>query len=572
MNVVIQIPKLTLKDNKIILRCPYEDRELAKHVPGYKWEKIEKAWSYPVRPEVLQDIRRLFPSIQMDHDVISAVQRIEEREQTARQLKDTTEDIEVDMPIKTKPFDHQKKAFAIGTMLPHIAYLMEMGCGKTLTAIATAGHRWKYDGLRRLLIVAPTSVVPVWPKEFADHAAFPAEVVALKGSSRDKAEMLKQWRIFPKQRNFSGSGDALQVAVINYESTWRIEKELATWIRGGMIICDESQRIKTPGASQSKCLHRLAAFASYRMILSGTPVSQSPLDFYSQYKFLDPNIFGTNYTAFKARYAQTVPLDRNNPYKSPQKIIGYQHLDELVQKAHSIAFRVTKAEALDLPEETTQPLYVELSGDTQRIYNELRREAIAELSNGTVTAQNVLTKLLRLSQLTGGYVTDEDGRTHQVGSEKMDVFRETLEDLLEAGKKVVVFARFIPEIQAINRFLGNRGIGYRYITGEVSQADRGTAVRDFQNDQDVKVFVAQIQTAGLGITLTAADTAIFYSMDFSLANHEQARARIHRIGQKFPVTYIYLLAQGTVDDQIFQSLRDKKNIADTVVDRWREFM
>jgi len=247
-------------------------------------------------------------------------------------------------------------------------------------------------------------------------------------------------------------------------------------------------------------------------------------------------------------------------------------MHELVQKAHSIAFRVTKAEALDLPEETTQPRYVELEPKTLRIYNELKREAIAELESGIVTAQNVLTKLLRLSQVTGGFVTDVDGQVQQVGGEKMRAFEETLDDLLNAGKKVVVFARFIPEIRAICKALEKRGLQYRYITGEVSQAERGEAVQAFQTMPEVKVFVAQIQTAGLGITLTAADTAIFYSMDFSLANHEQAKARIHRIGQRHPVTYIYLLTAGTVDEKIFEALREKKNVADLIVDRWREFL
>jgi SNF2 family DNA or RNA helicase len=561
--VKIKWPAATLADNgRILFTCPFEDRALAKLIPGWKWEEDRKAWSFPARPEVLADLRKYFPHAQIHESVRAAVDDVAGREEIALRIKmDTAAPVNVEMPIKTKPFEHQKRAFAIGTTLPYVAYLMEQGCGKSLTAVATAGHRWKYNGLRRVLVVAPTSVVPVWPKEFTEHAAFPYEVVALKGSSKDKEAVLNKWK---------PPGDALQVAVINYESTWRIEQALAKWLKaagagGSMIICDESQRIKTPSAAQSKCLHRLGQLASYRIILSGTPVTQSPLDFFSQYKFLDPQIFGTNFTSFKSRYAVFGGFEK-------RQIVGYQKMHELVQKAHSIAFRVTKAEALDLPEETTQPIYLELSKETQRIYNELKKEAITELSTGTVTAANVLTKLLRLSQVAGGYVTDEEGNTHQVGTDKFDTFRDLMEDLLDSGKKVVVFARFIPEIKAITRYLGNVGIGFRYITGEVSQEDRGIAVKDFQTDPDVKVFVAQIQTAGLGITLTAADTAIFYSMDFSLANHEQAKARIHRIGQKFPVTYIYLLAAGTVDEKIFDALKEKKNVADTVVDRWRDFM
>lgn len=568
MQAAYQIPRLGLKDGRLLLRCPYADRELAKAVSGAKWDPVAKGWSYAVRPEVLADLRRMFPTLQVDAEAAEAVQRVAEREQTARAVKEMAddEDLNVDLPIRVRPFSHQKKAFAIGITLPNVALLMEMGTGKTLTSIAIAGHRWKYDGLRRVLVVAPLSVVPVWPREFAEYAAFPVDCRPLKGTSAEKAAALAA---------FPPPGDALQVAVVNYESTWRIEADLKRWLQGAgrggsMIIADESQRIKSPGAAQSKAMHRLGAVASYRLILTGTPVTNSPVDFFSQYKFLQPDIFGTSFTAFKARYCDMMAFEgQNGAFK---KIIGYRNLNELVRKAHSIAFRVTKAEALDLPEETIQPRFVELDPRTMRLYNELRREAIAELENGIVTAQNVLTKLLRLSQLTGGFLTDETGRTHSIGDEKMRAFEETLDDLLDAGKKVVVFARFIPEIRTICTALEKRGIQYRYITGEVDQSARGEAVQAFQTDPEVRVFVAQIQTAGLGITLTAADTAIFYSMDFSLANYDQAKARIHRVGQRNTVTHIHLIAAGTVDEKIFEALREKKNLADLVVDRWREFL
>src|SRR5690606_30296187 len=163
-----------------------------------------------------------------------------------------------------------------------------------------------------------------------------------------------------------------------------------------MIICDESQRIKTPGAKQSKALHRLGKLAKYRLILTGTPVTQSPLDFFSQYKFLEPSIFGDSFFAFKARYAIEQPIGNTGG----KKVIGYRNMAELVQKAHSIAFRVTKDEALDLPEQVDQVLYATLEKKAQALYNQMLRESVVELNEEKViTAANVLARLLRLSQL-----------------------------------------------------------------------------------------------------------------------------------------------------------------------------
>src|SRR5690606_36636351 len=212
----------------------------------------------------------------------------------------------------------------------------------------------------------------------------------------------------------------------------------------------------------------------------------------------------------KARYAVEQPIGNSGG----KRVVGYKNMAELVQKAHSIAFRVTKAEALDLPEQVDQVLYATLEPEAQRLYNQMARESVAELSQERViTAANVLARLLRLSQISGGFV-GEGGEVQQVSKAKMSLLEEVLDDLLTAGKKVVILARFIPEIRAILADLERRPIDYAWITGEVSQSERGQAVERFQTDDNCRVFVAQLQTAGLGITLTAADTAIFYSLDY----------------------------------------------------------
>ena len=440
--------------------------------------------------------------------------------------------------------------------------LFEMGCGKTLTAIAIMGALYLQRRITRVLVVAPSSVCSVWPHDLAAFAAFPYEVRVLLGEKKQRLEALHSLTDYPNTAN------RLLIAVINYEATHRegIFEALESYA-AGLVICDESQRIKNPRAAQSKAVQMLGDRAAYRLILSGTPVQNSALDLYSQYRFLDSSVFGANFYAFRNRYCQMGGYGGH-------EVVGFRHMDELVRKEHAIALRVTKTECLDLPAQTFVRRYVELEPAARRLYDQIARASCAELeSGGRVTASIVLTRLLRLMQLTGGFVQpDGGGQPRQAGSVKLDALADILEDYVqEAGQKLVVFARFRPEIAAICRLLEDRGIRYGRIDGEVPMDQRGAVVEAFQNDPAVKVFVAQIQTAGLGITLHAASAAVFYSLDFNYANYAQALARIHRIGQAQPVTYIHLLAERTVDDRVLDALERKEDLARTIVDGWKNY-
>lgn len=196
------------------------------------------------------------------------------------------------------------------------------------------------------------------------------------------------------------------------------------------------------------------------------------------------------------------------------------------------------------------------------------KESYAELSGGEVTATNILTRLLRLSQLTGGFIgNDETSAVEQVSSAKLSALEDILDGIMAEGKKLVIIARFVPEIKAICRLLEKRKLRYSYIAGGVK--DREGQVAAFQNEPEVTAFVGQIATAGLGITLTAASTMVFYSLDYSMSNFEQAKARIHRVGQRMPCTYLYLVARGTVDEKVLAALGDKADLARTLVDDYR---
>lgn len=549
-------PAINIKDNKIYLRCDYVDKDKAKQIPGYRWDKTTKSWEYPLSLEIVRQIYEKFPEVETDPVASANIQDLIAKTNAIQKAKlqgwENATPIKP-IPVKVKPFQHQVLGYNIGISMPVSALLMEMGTGKSLTAMAVSGRRYLDGEIQKLLIVCPTSIMFVWQDEFEKFADFPYSLLVLNGPVKKRIQLLQ---------DFQGPG--LQVVVINYEATWRMEDELKKWAPD-MIICDESQRIKTPSAQQSKCMHRLGKIAKYKMILTGTPVTQGPLDFFSQYKFLDPGIFGNSYYAFRARYAVM------GGYEGKQ-VVSYQNLPELIEKAHSIAFRVTKAEALDLPEQIDTVRYCELEPKAAKIYEQMRKECVAELEGEkVVTAANVLARLLRLQQITGGFLGDGEGAVQKVSNAKLSVLKEILEDIvIDAGKKLVIFARFRPEIAAIEKLLQELNIKYECIHGDIDMGARGEKVKAFQTDPDTKVFVAQLQTAGLGITLTAADTAVFYSLDFSFANYDQARARLHRIGQKNNVTNIHLIMKGTVDTKVMGALKKKKNVADVVVDGWRK--
>ena len=430
------------------------------------------------------------------------------------------------------------------------ALLMEMGTGKSLTAIAITGALSQAGRIRRVLIVAPLSILGVWEEEFQKFAAFPYALAVLSGSSAKKLDTLRHM-----------NGTALQVVVVNYESAWRLEKALTAW-HPDLIIADEGHKIKTHNIAASKAMHRMGAKASYRLLLTGTVITNKAIDVFSQYKFLNPAIYGNSFYAFRNRYFDMVGYGNHTP------VLKKSMEGELTEKLHSISYRATKAECLDLPETTDVIRQIELEPTALRIYRGLVKESYAELAGGEVTATNILTRLLRLSQLTGGFLgNDETAAVEQVSAAKLSALEDILDGAVAEGKKLVIIARFIPEIKAICKLLEKRGLGYSCITGEVKNRDEQVA--RFQNEPEVMAFVGQIATAGLGITLTAASTMVFYSLDYSMSNFEQTKARIHRVGQRMPCTYLYLVARGTVDEKVLTALESKADLARTLVDDYR---
>ena len=547
-----------IKYGKILLYDSYILKESIKEIPGRQWHPEEKAWSVPISQQNIETLDLLGCELS---DELTDIRQSFVSKNTAN------ENTLLPAPLKVSPYEHQLKGYNLACqsmgiiggngVSPGFALLMEMGTGKTITSIAIVGKAYLTGKTKRLLILAPKSIVAVWEDEFSKFADFPYSLSVLTGTSQNKAKLLK---------NISHSG--LEVAVVNYDSVPLIEKELTAW-HPDFLICDESSKIKNPTAKMSKATYRVAKLCKYRLILTGTPIQNNPLDFFSQYKILDDSIFGKSFYAFKNEYAIL------GTYNQP---IGWRKLPELVKKAHSIAFRVTKAEALDLPDIIDEIRPIALEDKAQKLYKAFVKESYMELSKGeqgapvAVTATNILTRLLRLQQITGGFIRpdEESERYEQISSAKLDALEDVIDTAISENKKLVVIARFIPEIKEICKMLDKKKIKYAHICGEVK--DRAAEVDAFQNNPECMVFVGQLQTVSMGLTLTAASTMVFYSLSYNFADYSQARARIHRIGQKNNCLYIHLVVKNTVDETVLKALKQKENIATKIVDDWRSIL
>lgn len=465
----------------------------------------------------------------------------------------------IPMPVKAKPYAHQYKAFEFactkfgilpGEFSSGVALLMEMGTGKTITSIGIAGALYQFGKIKRVLVVAPLSILGVWEEEFSRFADYPYTLTVLKGPSSKKAETLR-----------SIGRNGLQIVVVNYESAWRIEKDILAF-DADLIIADEAHKLKEARASQSKAMHHFGDKARYKLLLTGTVITNRELDVFSQYRYLNRKVFGDSFYVFRNRYFDMVGYGNHIP-----RFRNYM-LDDFLQRMHSIAFRVTKEECLDLPGITEEVRTVELEPKAMKIYKELQKESYTELGKKEVSAVNILTKLLRLSQVTGGHLTDDEGDNNAVSTAKLDALSDILDSAMAEEKKIVVMARFVPELNDIEALLKKRGIGFASVRGGVK--NRGEEIRRFQEDSDCRAFVGQIAAAGLGITLAAASTMVFYSLDYSMGNFEQAKARIHRVSQTENCLYIYLVAKGTVDTKVLRALQQKVDLAKALVDDYRK--
>jgi SNF2 family DNA or RNA helicase len=330
-----------------------------------------------------------------------------------------------------------------------------------------------------------------------------------------------------------------------------------------LMTIDESTTIKTPTAKRTKNIISLGKLAKYRRIMTGSPVTKNPLDLYTQCLFLDPYLLNfQSYYAFRNRYAIMKTMHVRG--RSIQVVHKFQNLNELSETVKTFSDRVLKEDCLDLPPKIFMKRHVALTSDQKKIYDQMKKQAIAVLNGKVTSTMTVLTQLMRLHQITCGHFTADDGTTQAVDSNRI---KELMGVLDETEGKAIIWANYqlsVGEIiQAIIKEYGEDSYVHYY--GLTSQEERQDNIRKFQNDPKCRFLVGTPQTGGYGITLTQAHTVIYYSNSYDLEKRLQSEDRAHRIGQTKTVTYIDLIAEDTVDEKIVKALRDKINIASEVM-------
>jgi SNF2 family DNA or RNA helicase len=465
--------------------------------------------------------------------------------------------------FKTKPFAHQLKALEMSWDKKVFAYFMEMGTGKSKVLIDNMSILYDKGLINGALIIAPKGVYKNWfdseiPTHMPEHVE---KTMVLWESSAGKSKEKEL------QKLFKSSYD-LHILIMNVEAlSTKKGKQFAEKFLSchkTLMAIDESTTIKNPGAIRTKTIIGLGDKVSYKRILTGSPVTKSPLDLFTQCYFLDPWLLDhQSYYTFKTRYAITKQINVSG--RMVQIVVGYRNLGELSEKLKPFSHRVLKDDCLDLPPKTYMKRTIQLSEEQSKVYKQMKEIALATLNGKMITTVNVITQLMRLHQITCGHFKSDDGVTQTLKSNRLD---ELMDVLSEMEGKAVIWAHYRYDIEviveAIKKEYGDKSVVTYY--GDTSTDDRQKAIKLIQDpESSVRFIVGTPQTGGYGITLTGASTMIYYSNGYDLEKRQQSEARIDRIGQTKNMTYIDIIAEGTVDEKIVKALRTKVNIATEVM-------
>lgn len=536
--------------------------EMVKAIdPRRKYLPDLKLWQFPAEGPVVKRLTDLFGL-----DMLKLDQRIAALVRPVEQPKPPNTAVLNDHPWRSPPYAHQ--VVGVAELVEHPAWLLayDQGTGKTFVAANRLAYGMARGHFRGpILVLTPKPVVQAWPRELWTHAGL--KCVVLAGSGAEKLATLEAHRTDAPGTIF----------VCNYEAMLskpkRAKMTLSHYMAAlptpfDVVIADEVQRLKAGTSATARAVGRVRARARYRWALSGTPAPNGPEDWYGVLTFLDPRILATeSKTAFEARYVVKGKFSDTGPIIR----IGYKDLDDLNARVASCCSRVLKQDCLDLPEKVFIERVCELSPEQRRVYKDLRDKAVAHLNTlkaeGTLTIRNILTESLRLLQVVGGFVPDDTGRVHPLeGNAKLALLDEVLDEI--GPRPTVIWCSFLEELRAVADLVRKRG-EVRMFHGAVANKERDDAIDWFQQrgPREPAYFLATPQSGGTGITLTAADTEIFFSRTYKLTDYLQAIDRLHRIGQTRKVTIINLVAEATVDRKVGSALERKEAMQENMMAR-----
>jgi len=457
-------------------------------------------------------------------------------------------------PYKTTPYEHQRNALNQSAEQTQWAYFMEMGTGKTKVTIDNIAYLYLQRKINSVLIIAPKSVYLNWETEIEIHMPDVLKYKIYKwnvdkdkdyyalNNSKDLKIFLINVEALSTKRGFEGCKDYLITNNLNF------------------VALDESTTIKNRSAKRTKNILALQKLARVRRILTGSPITKSPLDLYTQCQFLSPELLGfSSYLAFRNRYAEMtdIPVGSGRYISVPKY---YKRLEELEKKMKFFSTRIRKDECLDLKPKVRQRRYIELDGEGKRIYEKLRTNALAIVEDSTISFSNKLTEIIKLHQVCNGFTKNDDGEVLSLHNSKVNALDEILE---ETDGKVIIWANYIYNIEQLIEFLekkyGKESVVSIY--GAVDVQTRKDAVKRIQEDPDTRFLVGNPTTGGFGLTLTAVNTVIYFSNNYNLEVRKQSEDRAHRMGQKGTVVYIDIVARNTLDEAIMKSLTSKGQIA-----------
>jgi len=473
--------------------------------------------------------------------------------------------------FKTEPYQHQSETLNASAHRTLFALFLEMGLGKSKILLDNAAFLFEEQKISGLLIVTPKGNLRNWDvHEISKHLPERIERNVLVWQPNHT----QRWTTAFKKMVKEDSTGTLNIFLVNVEAFATVkackfvEEFLVT--HDTMMVIDESTTIKNPKAKRTQHLIKLAPLADYRRILTGFPITRTPLDLYSQCYFLSPNLLGfSSYYAFRARYAITQA--RRMGRHSFQQIIGFQKLEELQESIKDFSIRKRKDECLDLPEKVYTKRHIELTDEQKVAYASMKKQALMILEDELFSTVNILTQLMRLQQIVAGSLRNEEGETIVLKNNRVQAVLDLLE---ETSGKVVIFAMFQTDIQELEKAIAEKfgpGAVASYY-GKTPQDKRQVIIDKFQDpDSELRYFVSNPQTGGRGITLTEASTMIFYSNSYDLELRVQAEDRIHRIGQERSCTYIDLVSEGTVDERILQNLLNKVKISNEILGEVRNW-